>query len=144
MTTTATLLKITGVDFDESAVRGITETITLIAESKQLARTSNGGMIDVSEIGFKKFALSYSCDDINMPDFHGLFPGSEHTIDCITEWQFRTVGGTQTRPAVAGSSRVEGEFTYYRPVLVCVFVDRGFNRNEYDAAVGWSMAFEEV
>jgi hypothetical protein len=48
------------------------------------------------------------------------------------------------RTAVAGSARVEGDFSFYRPVLTMRVVGFSVSRDEYGAVVSWQMQLEEA
>ena len=55
--------------------------------------------------------------DQQPPAVDGLWPGQVLTIGCISELSYRTSGGAPARNVVAGSSRTEGSYTFYRPSL---------------------------
>jgi hypothetical protein len=65
-------------------------------------------------------------------------------VGCIAELCFLTSGGGPGRTAVAGSERVEGDFSFYRPVLTMRVVGFSVSRDEYGAAVSWQMQLEEA
>jgi hypothetical protein len=45
---------------------------------------------------------------------------------------------------VAGSSRTEAGFTFYRPQLTMLITDFNVNRDEWGNATSWTMNLEEV
>ena len=57
---------------------------------------------------------------------------------------YLTATGFSGRTAVAGSERVEDDYTYYRPQFTMRVVDLQQERAEWDAASTWSLTLEEV
>jgi hypothetical protein len=45
---------------------------------------------------------------------------------------------------VADSTRVEGDYTYYCPSLLMRVVELQIERQEWAAAVSWSLTLEEI
>src|SRR4051812_45625564 len=119
----STLLKISGVGMSPYAARGLTQTLNPIEQAKDLRRTINGELIDFSVEQFRKYASIISGSDQMPPGVAGVWPGQDVQIECISELYYLTAGGAAERPVVAGSTRIEGPYTYYRPVLNMRVVD---------------------
>jgi hypothetical protein len=78
------------------------------------------------------------------PTLDGVWPGRTLIVSCLTELSYKTEGGAPARPVVAGSSRVEGDVTIYRPQLSCMVVGYQIARDEWGAAIGWDIELEEI
>lgn len=139
------LLSITGspgINFPPYSTRAARQTISLIPGVIQQQRTVNGDLKDLSDTNFRKYASVIQCTDMQAPDF-SAWPGAEVTVDCIIELSYKTSGGVQQRTAVPGSSRVEGDYTFYRPRLTMLVGDYNIDEDEWGAAVGWTLNLEE-
>lgn len=139
-----TLLEITGPGIAPYSARGITQTLAPIQAATSLRRTINGTLKDLSGSQFRKYASNISCADQLAPAFDGLWPGAALTVHCVAELSYKTIGGAPSRPVVSGSSRVEGAYTYYRPVLQMRVVTPSMNADEWAAANQWSIDLEEI
>ncbi|MGR3593108.1 MAG: hypothetical protein ACU0B9_07335 [Limimaricola soesokkakensis] len=135
-------LIIAGVGLPPASVRGVTQTLQPIAATQQMVRTVNGALRDLSAPQFRKFASQVRCSDQDPPALNGVWPGAIVTVDCIAELSFLTASGVPERPMV--DSRVEGAWTIYRPRLTMMVVSFDIDRDEWQAAVGWSLDLEEV
>lgn len=144
MTVPLTLLELSGIGVAPYATRGATQTLTPISQAASMMRTINGGLDDLGLPQFQKYASTISCNDQIAPALDGAWPGTEVTVNCVAELAYRTAGGSPDRPVVSGSSRVEGDFTYYRPQLVMRIMSFDISADEWGAQVGWSMSLEEV
>ncbi len=138
-----TLLVITGLLTPYSA-RGLTQTLEPIAGSAVMRRTVNGALVDLSVAQMRKYRSTISCSDQNAPALGSVWPGALLTVDCVVELAYLTATGAAERPVVAGSSRVEGDWTFYRPQLSMRVVRHTVNRDEWNAEVGWSLELEEA
>lgn len=139
-----TLLALSGFGVPPYSARGLTQTYKPIGQAANMKRTVNGSLKDISFPGFRKYASQITGSDQQPPAIDGIWPGLEVTVDCLFELQYKTIGGTPARVVVGGSSRVEGEYTLYRPRLVCKIMDFSVSTDEYDAQVGWSIDLEEI
>lgn len=139
---TDTLLVITGLVTPYSA-RGLQQTLEPIAQTSQLRRTVNGALIDLSVASLRKYSSTISADDQAPPAFNGIWPGAQVTVDCIAELAYLTSGGSADRTVVPDSSRVDGDWTFYRPRLTMRIVNFTTNFDEWNAAVGWTLSLEE-
>ena len=66
------------------------------------------------------------------------------TVDCVAELGYATASGTPQRPAVPGSERVSGAWSYFRPRLEMRVVQYSVSRDEYGALTAWSLELAEV
>lgn len=139
-----TLLRISGAEVPPFSARGLTQTIEPISAAFKFERAVNGALVDLSIPSMKLYRSRISCNDLNSPAIDGLSKGTEVTIECINEFCFPTAAPSlQERIAVSGSIRIEGNFTFYRPILNMICVGFNISTDEYGAAVSWSYEFEE-
>jgi hypothetical protein len=138
-----TLLGISGIGIAPFSARGVHETLRPIAATQKVARTVNGGLVDISAPQMRKYGLGIQCEDCNSPALDSIWPGMQLTIDCVSELAFPT-GGSPGRTEVAGSERIEGDYTFYRPQLVILVTNFQMETDEYGAKVGWSLEGEEL
>ena len=140
----STLLRISGVGMSPYAARGLTQTLNPIDQSKDLRRTINGELVDFSIEQFRKYASVISGNDQMPIGVADVWPGREVQVECIAELYYGTAGGSAERPTVLGSERIEGPYTYYRPVLNMRVVDFNQSFDEWAAQVSWSLTLEEI
>jgi len=138
-----TLLAFSGIGVAPYATRGASQTLTPIDQAASLLRTVNGDLDDLGLEQFQKYSSTISCSDQLAPACDGVWPGQEITVDCIAELCYKTAGGMPSRTVVAGSSRTEGDFTYYRPQLVMRVMSYNQSTDEWNASVNWSMTLQE-
>jgi hypothetical protein len=136
------VLVITGMNVPPYSYRGAMQTLTPIPASAQMARTVNGDLDDISDAIFRKYASQITSSDQQVPEF--AWPGASVVVDCIAELSYKTVGSAATRPVVAGSSRVDGDFTFYRPQLTMRITNFTINHDEWHRVIGWTLGLEEV
>jgi hypothetical protein len=139
-----TNLKLEGIGVPPYSARGVTQTLSPITQAAQLKRTINGVLKDLSSEQFQKYASTISATDQLAPSCDGVWPGKEVVVDCISELCYLTAGGTPQRTVVAGSSRVEGDYTYYRPQLTMRVLSFSSAEDEWARSNNWSMQLEEV
>lgn len=140
---TDTLLTITGLGLAPWSSRGVTMTLEPIEQTKQLKRTINGELQDLSLAIFQKYRATVNCSDVNAPAFDKQWPGKQLTVDCIPELSYVTAGGTPGRTVVADSSHTDGAYTFYRPTLIMRLTSWNVSRDEWGAVTGWTMELEE-
>lgn len=140
---TDTLLAITGMGLPPWSSRGCEQTLEPIDQSKQIKRTINGVAHDLSLPQFRKYRSSVTCNDINSPAFDANWPGKELTVDCIPELSYLTAGGAPAKTVVAGSSRTDGDYTFYRPQLIMRMLSWDIRRDEWGHETGWQIELEE-
>lgn len=129
------------------SARGLTGTlapIAMAAGDDKMARTVNGTLVDLSAPQMRKYRLEVSGDDQAPAALDGLWVGMAVTVDCMVELAYYTAGGSPSRTPVTGSSRTEGDYTYFRPSLLMRVVEWSTDRQEWAAAVSWTLALEEI
>lgn len=139
-----TLLVISGPGMPPYAARGLTQTLDPVSASGVVARTVNGGLINLSPSQMQKYKSTISCTDMDSPALDGIWPGQALTVDCVPELAYLTAGGSPERTVVPGSSRVAGAWTWYRPRLEMMVVNYSERTDEYGAAVEWQLDLEEI
>jgi len=139
-----TVLTLSGIGVPPYSTRGASQTLEPIDSALSMRRTVNGELKDISFDGFKKYKSSITATDQNVPAVDGLWPGDTITVGCIQELCYKTSGGSPERAVVAGSSRVEGDYTFYRPSLVMKVVGYQVNTDEWGAKVGFTLNLEEI
>lgn len=140
----SSLLVISGEGTPEYSVRGLTQTLEPIDAAKNLRRSVNGNLIDLSASQFKKYRSTISCEDVDSPAFDAIEIGDTVTVDCVAELAYKTSGGSPSRTVVPGSLRVSGDWTFYRPRLTMVVTGKSQETDEYGAAVSWTLELEEA
>jgi hypothetical protein len=144
LSATGTLLVISTFGAPPFSARGLSQTLEPIAQALNVRRTVNGRLVNLTPTQFLKYKSKITCNDMLAPAIDGVFPGALVTIDCVAELAYRTVGGTPQRTIVDGSSRIEGDFTYYRPRLDMMVITFSTQQDEWGAAVSWSIDLEEA
>lgn len=139
-----TLLAIDPIGVQPFSARGLTQTLAPIAATQQLRRTINGTLHDTSAPQFRKYTSNIACTDQAPPAVAAAWPGTTLQVDCVARLSYKTAGGAPERTAVSGSSKVEGEFTSYRPRMFMKVTNYTVSEDEYGAAVAWSLDLEEV
>ena len=139
-----TLLVISGPGMPTYAARGLTQTLDPIDASSAVARTVNGGLINLSPSQMQKYRSTISCTDQETPALDGVWPGQVLTVDCVSELGYLTAGGSPDRTVVTGSSRTRGVWTWYRPQLAMMVISYTTSTDEYGARIGWQLDLEEV
>ena len=134
-------LVIAGIGLPPAAIRGVSQTLEPIGASAQMMRTVNGALVDVSAAAFRKYASTIRCTDQAPPALDGIWPGQLVTVDCVAEL-VHGLGGTPERPVV--SSRTDGGFVFYRPRLAMRVISFETERDEWGAAVAWTLSLEEA
>ena len=142
----APLSGVTAFELTPYAARGLTQTLELIGASGQNSwtrRDVNAVLRSVADVRFRKYRSTISCRDGETPCLDGGWIGEEVEVSCVAELSYPT-GATPQRPAVSGSERTQGSFTYYRPVLqmMVTAINNGFQ--EYPSIYNWSITLEEV
>jgi hypothetical protein len=137
-------LVLSGVGVPPYSVRGINTTIEPIGGAADMRRTINGALVDLSQAQFRKLAVTISCNDQQPPACDGVWPGRTVTVNLPHEMCYLTAGGSPSRTPVAGTSRVEGDFTLYQPQIVCKVVEWTDSNEEWQGQHSWSMRLEEV
>lgn len=140
-----TLLVLSGMGVPPWSARGLTQSLTPIAASASLRRTVNGALVDLAATQFRKYASTIQCTDQQAPALEGIWPGTELVVDCVAELCYPTLGVSSAGPdREVVSSRVEGDFTFYRPRLTMRVVNFSAEQDEYGATNAWRLDLEEV
>lgn len=127
------------------SARGIHQTLDPIeAVRNKVKRTVNGGLRDVSPPQMRKYKSEITCQDQEAPAIDGIWNGMTFLVGCVEELGFATAGGVPQRPVVPGSERIEGDTTYYRPLLQMMVTDFSLDRDEWNAETGWKLVLEEI
>lgn len=142
MTESTTLLVLSGVGVPPYSARGIKQTLEPIRSAANIRRNVNGRLRNLSKAEFKKFQTTINGSDVDPPA--DMWPGDLVTVDCVAERSYLTIGGAPERDVVEGSSRTEGEFTFYRPRLEMMVTDIQAGKDEYPADTNWTLRLEEV
>lgn len=124
--------------------RNATQTLTPIDQAKQIKRSVLGTAVNVALPQFKKYSSQITCSDLHSFILDGNWPGETVTVDCIVELSYLTEGGSPQRPVVSGSSRVQGDYTFYRPKITFLVTDFNITEDEYGAVTSWTMDLQEV
>lgn len=140
-----------GLTLPPYAARGLDQTldpITNISGSGgnvlgvQLRRDVNGNLGDFSKPQFHKYASTITCTDGDAPAFDDVWLGQIVEVDCAAELRYLTATGSPARTVV--DSRVEGDYTYYRPRLTMMITGIKNTFKEYPALYNWQIDLQEV
>lgn len=160
---TKTLLILSGMGIPLYSARGLTQDFDMIDQAgASLLRDTDGNLQDFSPPNgiFHKYTTTISCTDLRLPMLSGIWPGSLVTIHCVFEFCYATSGGTPDRakvpnaydsggrfinpPTTGQDTRIEGDFTYYRPIFPCRVRKISGGKKEYPGDVNWTLEAEEV
>lgn len=140
-----TILLLTGMGVTPYSARGLEEELEIDPSALAPARrTVNGTLVDVSSSQLRKYRSIITGSDQDPPAFDSQWPGTQLTVDCISELAYLTSGGSPGRTVVPGTSRVDGLFTFYRPRLTMMVEKFSWLTREYEARVGWTLELREV
>ncbi len=140
-----TLLVISGMGGFQYQARGLTQTLTLISQATDNERSVNGKLVNLANPVFQKYQSRISCTDVDAPPLDGLWPGMEVVVECAASLCYKTGNpGSPSRLEVSGSSYVQGNFTFYRPVLTMLVKTYSENFEEWKGDMGWTLELEEV
>lgn len=158
MTQETSLLTITplsgedGLTLPPYSARGLNQTLSLItgaggeggdALGKTIRRSINGGLINLFPSQFRKYVSTITCNDVETPAIDPAYIGQSVIVECCFELSYPS-GGTPQRTEVSGSSRVEGDFVFYRPVLLMMVTAVNFQFDEFGAAYAWTAQLAEI
>ena len=124
---------------------GLRGRLTPIKEAQgedKLARTVNGGVVDLSAPQMRKYQLEISANSPSPPALDGLWVGMPVGVSCVTELSVGP-GFTFSRTPVGGSERTEGEYTFYRPFLNMQIVSWDIERDDWTGDVRWQLVLTE-
>jgi hypothetical protein len=130
--------------YSARGLRGTLSPIDAARGNALLARTVNGTLIDISAPQMRKYKLQVTGSDGEPPALDALWVGMTVVVDCLVELAYLTAIGSSGRTAVAGSERVVGNYTYYRPQLSMMVVELSSELEEWEGVLPWSLALEEI
>lgn len=144
-----TLLTITTVDDGGNVLplysaRGITQTLETIDGAMFQARTVNAELVDLSVSRFRKFKSVISALDQRPPSRDDIWPGRKVAVGCAYLLSYPTIGGTPSRSVLTGSAFIEGNFTFYQPLITFMLGKPSGNFDEWQSGYQWSLPMEEV
>jgi hypothetical protein len=139
-----TLLTLSGAGLPVYASRQLRQTLEPIQAAGNVRRNWNGDLVDLSLARFRKYRSTISGEDVDPPAFDGQWQGLTVTVDCIVELGYKTAGGSPAKTVVPGSSRVEGDYTYYRPRLTMKIIAFNQELDEWQLINSWELELEEV
>jgi len=129
------------------SARGLTQTLELIgptgAGGQWIRRDVNGIARSVADTRFRKYRSTITCTDGETPCLDDAWIGEACEVSCALELNYPT-GATPQRPAVSGSSRVEGTVTFYRPQLLMMVEDIKNSFAEWRATNNWQISLVEI
>ncbi len=135
-------LVIAGIGLPAASIRGVTQTLEPIGAAAQLMRTVNGTLVDVSASAFRKYASTIRCADQAPPALDGIWPGPAGHRRLRGRARPRRSAARPRAPVVA--SRTDGGFVFYRPRLTMRVLSFEIDRDEWGAAVAWTLTLEEA
>lgn len=139
---TETILVLEEMGIPLYSARGVTQTFSPIQGAIDLRRSINGDLLDLSHEQFRKYGSRITCSDQRAPAIDGIWPGQRITVHCVQELSY-PVSGSPQRPEVSGSSRTEGNFVFYRPLLDMMVIGFSIQTDEFGATVQWELDLEE-
>lgn len=143
--TTGTVLEFSGEGVPLYSSRFVTQTLEPIGQAgANTYRDVNGDLHAPANTAFQKYRSRISCTDMWPMALSGVWPGQVITVDCACFLGYKTAGGAPERTVVAGSSRVVGDHTFYRPQLTMMVLNFSTSEDERVKDAAWSMDLEEV
>lgn len=141
-----TLLVMSTIGVPLYSARGLTQTLTPVAEAKPTPRrTINGELRWLGLTQMQKYDSTITCTDQQAPAFDGVWPGMAVLVDCVQELGYLTAGGSPGRTVVPGSDlREVGDFTYYRPQIAFMVIDFNQSMEEYKSDYQWQLMLREI
>jgi len=144
-----TLLTITtvsdgGIVLPLYSARGITQTLETIDGAMFQARTVNAELVDLAVPRFRKFKSVISANDQRPPSRDDIWPGRVVAVGCAYLLSYPTIGGTPSRAVLTGSDFVEGNFTFYQPLITFMIGKATGSFDEWQSGYQWSIPLEEV
>jgi hypothetical protein len=135
-----TILSLSGVGVPPYSARGLTQTLTPIGMATKTRRTINGSLKNLSVSQLQKYVSEISGTDQDPPSMGTNLIGKTIIVDCISEICVLT-GNVFGRESI--SSRIEGDFTFYRPRLSMKITNFSQNKDENGATAAWKISLEE-
>lgn len=126
------------------SARGAIQTMGVIGAAKVQRRTVNFQLVNLALPRSQKYTSVLSAKDIRPPSRDNVWPGKVVTVGCAYLLCYPTSGGTPSRAVMSGSQFVEGNFTFYRPILTMMIGAPEGKFDEWQAGYDWSLPMEEV
>ena len=127
------------------SARGLTQTLAFDEEiGRSIRRDWNGKLRDISNPILRNYKSTITCKEVETPAFDGAWLGVEAQVDCCAELSYLTATESPHRAVVSGSSRIEGDFTFFRPSLLMMVVDIRNSLDEYAADYAWQIDLIEI
>ena len=146
-TNSLTLLVMSPIGVPLYSCRGLTQTLTPVAEAKPTPRrTINGELRWLGLTQMQKYESVISCTDQDAPRLDGIWPGQAVLVNCVCELAYITSGGSPGRTVVPGTTPRETSdgFTYYLPQIAFMVVDYNQSMAEYEHDYQWQLTLREV
>lgn len=127
------------------SARGLTQTLTPSPEAKpNPRRTINGEGRSMALAQMQKYDSTITCKDQSAPALDNVWPGMTVVVSCIQELGYPTATGTAQRTAVAASERTTADgFTYYRPKITFIVLDKDEGYDEWPHDYQWKLTLRE-
>jgi hypothetical protein len=129
------------------SARGATQTLDVILGGEALGsliqRDVNANLMDMTNPAFRKYQSIITCRDSETPGLDKAWLGAKVTLACALELAY-PVGGSPDRTPVSGSTRTQGNTTFYRPLLTMMIYDLKNSFDEYASRYSYSIATQEV
>ena len=126
------------------SARGLSQTLEVVDAAKNMRRSINGVLTDLTNTQFRKYKTKITCTDIRGPALDGIWPGMTVVVDCAAYLTY-PVGGSPHRTVVPGTTPfTEGSHVMYQPRLTMLVVQFTAQHDEYPCDVAWELELEEV
>lgn len=147
--TVGTILTMTDVTLGKDVLpfyssRDIEQTLDPIDAAFSQRRTVNIELVDLSISRAQKYASVLSSTDRRPPSRDDVWPGRKVLVACAYLLSYPTIGGTNHRDILSGSTFVEGDFTFYRPLITFMLGKPTGRFKEWQAGYTWSLPLQEV
>jgi hypothetical protein len=124
--------------------RGVKQTMKFRDGAKSQRVTVNGELINLALVRMQKYSSTIEGHDVRPPSRDDVWPGRQVTIACAYLLQYPTSGGSPSRTVVSGSTFVEGNFTFYRPLMTFMIADMHGTFDEWQAGYTWAIDMNEI
>ncbi len=148
--TTGTILTLTYESTDELSLlpfysaRGLKQSLEYIDGALNQEETVNAELVDLSVSRFRKLKSVIRANDVRPPSLDLIYPGLRVIVGCAYRLSFPTIGGSPARTPVEGSLFVEGNYTFYRPLLLMMVGKMPGDFDEWEAGHEWSIELREI
>lgn len=141
-----TLLILSTIGVPLYSARGLTQTLTPVAEAKpNPRRTINGELRWLGLNQMQKYDSVITCTDQQTPALDGIWPGQAVLVNCVYELAYRS-GESPGRTIVPGTTprATEDGFVYYFPQIAFMVLDHNISRDEYQHMYQWQLTLREI